>query len=158
MCRDAFLRTAFRCNVRQGMTATAASSASGMSIVPFKFKPELETAMSSFADGTFNAVEIVSKLKMHAHLRDTQFVFATGLGDIGFERLRNANPVRVPYFGVACSLRTNGHHCTLQAVNGKTEQCYLGKLPGEASLSQLEANFPTQPRFFCLNFGRKGAC
>ena len=47
-------------------------------------------------------------------------------------------------------------HSTLQAVNGKTEKCYLGKLAGDATLSVLENNFPKQPRFFCLNFGRKG--
>lgn len=59
---------------------------------------------------------------------------------------------------VLYSLRINGRYCTSQAVNGKTERCYLGKLPGDATLSQLESDFPKLPRFFCLNFGRKGTC
>lgn len=83
----------------EGMTATAASAAGGMSVVPFKFKPELDAAMTKFSNNEVNAVEI--------------------------------------------------------AVNGKTEKCHLGKLPGDATLSLLEKNFPKQPRFFCLNFGRK---
>merc|ERR1719454_1584332 len=41
------------------------------------------------------------------------------------------------------------------AVNGKTEKCHLGTLPPDATLSHLEANFPKQPRFFCLNYRRK---
>lgn len=84
---------------QEGMTATAASAAGGMSMVPFKFKPELDVAMTKFSNNEVNAVEI--------------------------------------------------------AVNGKTEKCHLGKLPGDATLSVLENNFPKQPRFFCLNFGRK---
>jgi len=57
------------------MKATAAGEAGGMSIVPFKFKPELEAAMTSFAEGKFNAVEIVSHLNMHAHLTNICFVY-----------------------------------------------------------------------------------
>jgi len=84
----------------EGATATAAAASSaGMSVVPFKFKAELDEAMSSFYKGDSIAVEI--------------------------------------------------------AVNGKTEQCYLGKLSGDATLATLEKNFPKQPRFFCLNYGRK---
>lgn len=57
------------------MTAAAASEAGGMSIVPFKFKPELEEAMSAFAEGKYNAVEIVSHLNMHVHMTNICFVY-----------------------------------------------------------------------------------
>lgn len=42
----------------EGMTATSASAAGGMSVVPFKFKPELDAAMTKFANNEANAVEI----------------------------------------------------------------------------------------------------
>lgn len=83
----------------EGATANAAAGGAGMTVIPFKFKPELDEAMAAFSAGDINAVEI--------------------------------------------------------AVNGKTEKCHLGKLPGDATLAQLETSFPKQPRFFCLNFGRK---
>ena len=44
----------------QGMTATA-SAAGGMSVVPFKFKAELDVAMTKFSNNEVNAVEIVSR-------------------------------------------------------------------------------------------------
>ena len=51
----------------QGMTATA-SAAGGMSVVPFKFKPELDAAMTKFSNNEVNAVEIVSRFINIAYL------------------------------------------------------------------------------------------
>merc|ERR1719498_1573376 len=42
----------------EGETATVASSGNGMSVVPFKFKPDLDEAMKAFAMGERKAVEI----------------------------------------------------------------------------------------------------
>ena len=43
------------------MHASAAAASSGMSVVPFKFKPELDVAMTKFSNNEVNAVEIVSR-------------------------------------------------------------------------------------------------